>query len=651
MSGTLLRLSGVWREYQAGDHPVAALKAIDLGIEAGEMVAIMGVSGSGKSTLMNILGCLDRPTQGSYEIYGRNTAELSPDELAALRREYFGFIFQRYHLLPDLDAQANVEAPAIYAGWDGRRRRERSMALLTRLGLSDRLDHRPNQLSGGQQQRVSVARALMNGGEVILADEPTGALDSRSGAEMMTLLEELNAEGHTIVLVTHDAKVAAHARRIVEIKDGEIVSDRPTGRPAPEQARPHAAPPKAGTRWLASLTQPKEALRMALAAMNAHRLRTFLTMLGIIIGVASVTSIVALGAGSRQAVLGEIGAMGSDTVTVYPGVGAGDPRAVEVHTLTVTDAETLKAQSYADGVTPTVDTKGLLRFGNVSVPGSINGVGEQYFKVRNVRIAEGRAFGRDDVAGYVQDVVIDAATAKSLFPNGADPIGKTIFVAGMPASVVGVAAPNANVIFGTGDELRVFAPYTTVMARILHEPDLRSVIIRLAEGVPSPVAEGAITRLLNLRHEKTDFYLVSSDSVRRTVGAVTVVLSLLIGGIGAISLLVGGIGVMNIMLVSVTERTREIGVRTAIGARRSDIMAQFIIEAVLVSLIGGGLGVLLSFGVGAVFAQFVQAFRMIYSPGSIIAAFATASLIGLVFGWLPARNAARLDPVAALARE
>jgi macrolide transport system ATP-binding/permease protein len=204
VSGTLLRLSGVWREYQAGDHTVAALKAIDLVIEAGEMVAIIGASGSGKSTLMNILGCLDRPTKGAYKVAGRDVRKLLPDELAALRREHFGFIFQRYHLLPDLDARSNVEVPAIYSGRTAKERKERASALLGRLGLTDRMHHRPNQLSGGQQQRVSVARALMNGGQVILADEPTGALDTKSGAEMMNILRELNAEGHTIILVTHD---------------------------------------------------------------------------------------------------------------------------------------------------------------------------------------------------------------------------------------------------------------------------------------------------------------------------------------------------------------------------------------------------------------------------------------------------------------
>ena len=651
MKKALLRLKGVWREYATGDHVVSALRDVDLTIEAGEMVAIIGPSGSGKSTLMNILGCLDKPTRGTYEVAGRDVAELTPDELASLRREHFGFIFQRYHLLADLNAQGNVEVPAVYAGWSRRKRHERSAALLNRLGLADRLAHHPNQLSGGQQHRVSVARALMNGGEVILADEPTGALDSKSGAEMLRILDELSADGHTVILVTHDSKVAAHARRIIEISDGVIVSDRPTEKATePREGRPLSAV-NVKESWLAGLDRLSEALRMALAAMNAHRLRTFLTMLGIIIGIASVVSIVALGDGSKKAILGEIATIGSNTITVYPGRGAGDTRATEIHTLNLDDVAALSTQVYADSVTPAVTTSGLIRRGRISTTVVVNGVGDQSFRVRGVKMAKGRVFGPDSVSRYAQEVVLDDATARKMFPGGEDPIGKIVIIAGVPFSVLGVTARSDNAFFGAGDELMVWAPHTTVNARLLHAADLHSVTVRLTDVVSTEVAEGAMTRLLSLRHGAQDFYFVSSDSVRRTVETVTLMLSLLIGAIGGISLMVGGLGVMNIMLVSVSERTREIGVRTAIGARRSDIMSQFIIEAILVCLIGGTLGVGLALGIGVIFAQFVKQFQMVYSPTSIIAAFAVSSLIGLVFGWLPARNAARLDPVDALSRE
>jgi macrolide transport system ATP-binding/permease protein len=651
MTGPLLRVSGVWREYSSGDEPIAALRDIDLDIEAGDMVAIIGQSGSGKSTLMNILGCLDKPTRGSYAIDGQDTATLSPDELAALRRERFGFIFQRYHLLPDLDARGNVETPAVYAGWDRAHRKERSLALLTRLGLGERVHHRPNQLSGGQQQRVSIARALMNGGQIILADEPTGALDSASGAEMLRILDELNAEGHTVILVTHDPHVASHARRVIEIKDGQIIADRINpGRERHEEIKA-AAPISRPAGLFAFLDGPSEALRMALLAMNAHKLRTALTMLGIVIGIASVVSIVALGAGSQKAILGEIATMGSNTITVYSGRDAGDVRTEGSRTLTTGDVAALSAQDYLDSVTPAVDAQGVLRRGNISAPAVIDGVGEQYFRVRNVQLAKGRMFTREAVESYAQEAVIDDNTAKKLFGDKEDPLGQVLIAGGVPFVVIGVTKAADNAIFAAGKDLTIFAPYSTVTARLLRSAQLSSVTVRMKDGVEADVAQEAMTRLLESRHGQTDFYMISSDSVRRTVESVTLLMSLLIGAIGGISLMVGGLGVMNIMLVSVTERTKEIGVRTAIGARRSDIMSQFIIEAVLVCLMGGIIGVGLSMLVGLAFDRFVGAFEMVFSPESIIAAFVTASAIGLVFGWLPARNAARLDPIEALARE
>ncbi len=654
MTDPLIRLTNVWREYATGDHVVSALKNVDVTIETGEFVAIIGPSGSGKSTMMNILGCLDKPTKGTYKVAGRDVADLTPDELAQLRREHFGFIFQRYHLLADLNAQGNVEVPAVYAGWSRGKRHERAQALLGRLGLKDRLHHHPNQLSGGQQQRVSVARALMNGGEVILADEPTGALDSRSGEEMLRILEELSAEGHTVIVVTHDSKVAAHARRIITIADGEIVSDVPTEKAVGVQVKREHKHIDVKSSWAAGIDRLGEALRMAVAAMNAHRLRTFLTMLGIIIGIASVVTIVALGDGSKEAILSEISTMGSNTVTLYPGKSAGDPNAANIHTLNLADVSALSSQVYADSVTPAVTTTGLMRSGSATpAPVVVNGVGDQSFRVRGVKLAQGRVFNSDDVASYNQVLVIDDATRHKMFAPAVDPIGKVIIIAGVPFEVIGVTAKTANLFFSAGDTLNVWAPYTTVNARLLHAEDLHSITVRLTNVVSTEVAMDSMTRLVTLRHAvaEPDFYMISADSVRKTVESVTLMLSLLIGAIGGISLMVGGLGVMNIMLVSVSERTREIGVRTAIGARRSDIMSQFIIEAILVCLMGGTLGVGLALLIGQIFGSFIKQFQLVYSPASIIAAFAVSSLIGLVFGWLPARNAARLDPIDALARE
>ncbi|HAK32633.1 MAG TPA: macrolide ABC transporter permease/ATP-binding protein MacB, partial [Acinetobacter radioresistens] len=366
----LLEVSQLTREFPAGEGTVQILKGIDLKIYPGELVAIIGQSGSGKSTLMNILGCLDKPTQGSYKVNGKETRKLEPDELAQLRREYFGFIFQRYHLLGDLNAAGNVEVPAIYAGADSTERHERAQKLLTDLGLGDKTQNRPSQLSGGQQQRVSIARALMNGGDVILADEPTGALDKHSGVEVMRILRELNAKGHTIILVTHDINVAKNATRIIEISDGQIIDDRPN---IPEYQENEAAlepvqtlvkePQAKISSWRSALDRLGEAFRMALLAMNAHRMRTFLTMLGIIIGIASVVSVVALGNGSQKQILENISSLGTNTITIYQGRGFGDnSRSSQVKTLIPADADALADQPYVQGVSPTVNNSVTGRF-------------------------------------------------------------------------------------------------------------------------------------------------------------------------------------------------------------------------------------------------------------------------------------------------
>ncbi|EKN3571298.1 MacB family efflux pump subunit [Yersinia enterocolitica] len=654
-SKILLQLDNVSRWFISGEERVQVLKNINLTIHSGEMVAIVGASGSGKSTLMNILGCLDKPSSGEYLVAGRIPQHLDSNELAELRREHFGFIFQRYHLLNDLSAQENVEIPAIYAGVNREERRQRAAGLLSRLGLVDRLDYRPSQLSGGQQQRVSIARALMNGGEVILADEPTGALDTHSGTEVLNILKGLHQQGHTVVIVTHDMSIAEHAQRIIELRDGEVIADRQMPQPelpakictieTPDIAH---KPPLAS--WKAQRDRLQEAFKMALLAMSAQRLRTLLTMLGIIIGIASVVSVVALGKGSQQQVLANINSMGTSTLEIFPGKDFGDMRSAAIHTLRATDADALAQQGYIHSVTPTVSTSTTLRYGNKSVSGTVNGVGEQYFLVRGYTLAQGMAFNRTSVDNLMQEAVIDENTRDKLFPNGENPLGKVILLGSLPCRVIGVAAKKQSG-FGSDENLNVWIPYTTAMKRMLGQSYLKSITVRVNDDIDLANAEQGVTKLLTQRHGTQDFFVMNTDSIRQTIEKTTSTMTLLVSMIAVISLVVGGIGVMNIMLVSVTERTKEIGVRMAVGARTSDIMQQFLIEAVLVCLLGGCLGVVLSLVIGLLFSQFSSSFSMVYSATSIITAFICSSLIGVIFGFFPAKRAAQMDPIRALERE
>ncbi|MBO2902027.1 MacB family efflux pump subunit [Aeromonas dhakensis] len=648
MREPLLQLSGIRRHFGDGEQRVEVLKGIDLTITRGEMVAIVGASGSGKSTLLNILGCLDQPSEGDYRVAGRETSRLTADALATLRREHFGFIFQRYHLLGDLSARDNVALPALYAGLAGDARKARAESLLQRLGLGSRLDYKPSQLSGGQQQRVSIARALINGGQVILADEPTGALDSQSGAEVLGILNGLHREGHTLVIVTHDMAIAEQAERIIELKDGEVVADR---RREPAQPLPAHIGSRAGEGARGGLAgRLGAAFKMALLAMQAQRMRTFLTMLGIIIGIAAVVSVVALGRGSQQQVLANINAMGTSTLEIFPGSGFGDRRAEAVQTLRVEDAEALAGLGYVHSVTPSLATSVTLRRGSQAVLGSVNGVGEQFFQVRGYRLLQGMLFDATSVAALAQEVVIDENSLARLFAAGESPLGQVILLGSLPCRVIGVVARNQSG-FGSDENLNVWIPHTTAMTRMLGQSHLRSISVRVQDEVALAAAEDGITRLLRERHGSQDFFVLNTDSIRQAITSTNATLTLLIAMIALISLVVGGIGVMNIMLVSVSERTREIGVRMAVGARTGDILQQFLIEAVLVCLLGGAAGVLLSLLVGVLFEHFSSQFTLSYSLDAVLMAFFCSSLIGVLFGFFPARRAARMDPIHALERE
>lgn len=645
MTKPLIVLDQVTRYYGSGDTEVRALDGVSLTINAGEFVAIVGQSGSGKSTLMNILGCLDRPTGGTYKIRGQNISDLDADELASLRRQTFGFIFQRYNLLANVSASENVEIPAVYAGLSLAERREKAKGLLTTLGLGERVHHKPGQLSGGQQQRVAVARALVNDAEVVLADEPTGALDSGSSKELLNLLETMHADGRTIILITHDANVAARAKRVIEIRDGRIVSD--SGTPEPVPLRDHQAHER--RKGPSQLVQVAESVKMAFRSLQANLFRTCLTLLGVVIGVSAVVAMLAIGEGSRQEVMTRFESMGPNLLFVRPGAPGTRMRGGAIATLTLDDAAALGELDNVIAAVPSRSGNATLRVGGNDYSSSIEGVSEDWPIAQNRGMKHGTFFTAEDVTGRIGVVVLGTTTAGNLFDNVDGAVGQYVFIGGAPFEVAGVLEEKGASSWGQDQDDIALVPITTGMMRVFGQSYLSSITVAVDDTNKIAETESEAFELLLARHGTEDFQIRNTASILESVEETQNSFSILLGSVAAISLLVGGIGVMNIMLVSVSERTREIGVRMATGARRSDIMTQFVVEALVVGGLGGIAGVLIGLGICFVLAQTGMTIAVTALPA--ILAFSSALGTGLVFGLLPARKAARLDPVAALASE
>ena len=639
----ILEFQAVDRSFDLDGQEVTVLKGIDLTIEAGELIAIMGQSGSGKSTLLNILGCLMRPSGGNYRVFGQDVAALDDDALARLRRERFGFVFQRYFLIGNQTAAGNVEVPAVYAGVPREARHARARWLLDKMGVLAHAEKPPQKLSSGQQQRVAIARSLTNGGQVILADQPTGALDSATGAEVMALLLELNRLGHTVILVTHDSEVACHARRVVEIRDGCIVRDTRAERAATSEPAAPAAlqdAPVVGEPSL--LTRLEDALRTALHAMRAHRLRTLLTTLGIAIGVASVVSVNSLGEGGREKVDALAKSVGTKQIFVQS-TGAG----AHNWTLSPADMAALEEQPFVVGAIPSLDKEFLIRYRDRQATTMVSGTTARHLLVQPNAVLSGIWFRAADVVSQAQVIVIDEQVRDQLFGDD-EAEGKVVLLGTFPCVVVGVVAKRDDP-FGQ-PKLQAWVPYTVSMNRLVGQRFLNGMKVAIDDETPSGVAAQFVENLMLRRHPARDFKVVDSSQLAQQASETVSMINLVFVAIAAISLIVGGIGIMNIMLVSVQERTREIGVRMAVGARRRDIRDQFLVESALVCLAGGIFGVLLavavSLGLGAISKLTLQ-----ISPIPVIVACLVSALVGVGFGYAPARRAARLEPYEALAYE
>jgi macrolide transport system ATP-binding/permease protein len=647
----LIELKGVSRTFVTdGGVEVRALREVDLAIYPGEFIAIMGQSGSGKSTLMNILGCLDRPTTGTYRFGGRDIQSFDADGLAWLRREAFGFVFQSYNLLAAETAKENVAVPGIYAGLSASARGVRAESLLTTLGLGERLDHRPNQLSGGQQQRVSIARALMNGGNVILADEPTGALDSRSGTEVMALLEDLARKGHTVILITHDAEVARHADRIVEIADGRVVRDSGRKDDVADPKRNEQVQRLFMSRRASSLLGGiGEAVRMALRSLQANLFRTVLTLLGIVIGVASVVALLAIGQGVQSGVIDRISSIGTNMLVLQP-ARAPNQRRNMPSTLAFSDADSITANvPNVLHALPEIQNGIVVRWGNADYQTRVTATSEVLPRARNWQLARGVFFTREDSDEYAAVAVLGATAYEELFEEGQDPLGEWVLIGNVPFQVIGVLTRKGG-SGGQDQDDAIYVPLKTGALRLFGEKNARQIMVAVDDIDRINDTQEHLRGFMTALHGAEDFRIVNSAELLETVAATQNQFRLLLASIGGIALLVGGIGVMNIMLVSVTERTREIGVRMATGARQNDILAQFLSEAIVVTAIGGIIGI----GVGLAAGYIIEASSEVtvkFTSEPMLLAFGCAAATGVIFGFAPARKAARLDPVVALSNE
>lgn len=691
MSDTVIEVRDLNKTYHLGSTEVKALRGVNLVVERGEFLAIMGASGSGKSTLMHVLGCLDTPDSGSYQLEGEDVTKKQEPDLAAIRSQRIGFVFQNFNLLPRTSAVENVSLPLFYAGrltGDD----TQAKAALESLGLAGRELNHPSQLSGGQQQRVAIARALVNNPTILMADEPTGNLDSKTAEEIMTTFQELNRRhGLTVLLVTHEPDMAAFADRIITMRDGTIVSDErkvEVVAKTPVMNQPtdlkKIAEGEVGYRINARFL--RMALLVAGRAILRNKMRSALTMLGIFIGVGALITMVAVGQGANAAVTARIESLGTNLLVVLPGartVGGARTGSGSASTLTVADAQAIRQDADAvSNVSYQIRQSGQVQYGDKNWTTSVIGVNPAFFIIRNWPVVAGRLINGNDELNATRVCLIGHTVALNLFGPYENPVGATILVKNVPMEVVGLLQTRGQTGFGQDQDDVVYMPFTTAQNKVLGvaapnqttttnsiyitapnpfgiQPKLTGyvniIFVQARSTDLVPKAKAQIIKILERRHriesgQADDFSVRNISDITQAMKGSSKTMALLLAAVASISLIVGGIGIMNILLVSVTERTREIGIRMAIGARRAHVLMQFLVEAVLLSGIGGLAGIVLGLMISELISHIAD-WPTVISPLAIIGGFAFSAMIGIFFGYYPARRASRLNPIDALRYE